>query len=222
MKQKFYLIICILFFKTIAHAGFDVGNGGDILHCPMLNNYFTLDYALTRAGKNKFTARGITSLSDSFQKISNLIDKKLPTLSLSFKEFVSQLENHSDYSKKYIWIASNDLIDIADEHYVDIASACGPNLSGSVDVIQAVIRKKNDAESGSPKTIIFNYDPQALKLIDNSPLQKSYLYVHEWLWNIAKDSNQIRQINSLLHSDQFTSMTQQEVTIYFRRVGIQL
>ncbi len=70
-------------------------------------------------------------------------------------------------------------------------------------------RKSND---GAPKLIqtvihearanafIYSYDANALSLVDDRPLQKSMILVHEFLWRVAPNARVLRDANRFLQS----------------------
>lgn len=153
--------------------------------------------------------------------MQNLISKKLPELSNSFKSYVQNLNNFSDDSKPYIWkINYRDLEDISDENLeVDLPMNCV--RLGEYHVAQAVIRNLQAPTYAFPKgQIVFEFSRDALAYLNDT--QTSFLYVHEWLWDLSDNVEANRNLNYFLHSEQFEKMSAKECRQVFKSFGVNL
>lgn len=166
---------------------------------------------------NQFTEAPIKNLNQSLARISELLNKKLPKLAKSFDTFVSDLQNHNSNSVKYKWVASDFLEEINDEHFYDdpLPTQCRKSLSGIIEVSQAVVRKQL-----SPELVLFEYDQEVLNYL--APLQLSFVFVHEWLWDISSSVEKNRKINFFLHSAQFSQMSPENATEYLKKLSVPL
>lgn len=210
----FVLLFTLLFGAQGFAGGFAIGNGGDIVRCPIDSYYYTLDYVITRAQLNKVGKANVKTWRESLNRIQNLISQKMPTLSKSFSEFTQLLQNRTDFSKPYIWLAKTDLQDVNDEQY---RSYSGCSSWGNKGEFYQVVIRNVVSQPSMPLQVVFQFDPEVFKFIENSALQHSYLVVHEWLWNIVKDAEQNRQLNWFIHSKLFDSYSPAQVQAYFAK-----
>lgn len=214
MKNKILvLIFSVCTSSAFAGGSFGVGNGGDIIRCPVDQNYYSLDFILTKnlLGKDVQIVK-TNSFQDSMSRIERLIAQKLPSLKKSFNEYVMSLNNTSDTRLPYIWQNRRNLDDMNDEEYFRPPTTCQFVVGPPVEVYQAIIRL--DVGNSSDFKIHFLYDADVIALLNNN-VQRSFLYVHEWLWNFTKTANQNRKLNYFIHSTAFESATAEEAEKYF-------
>jgi len=218
------LISCI--FMTLAHAGFVVGNGGDALLCKKsldnpLDGTYALDYILTLTDKAE--AEGLSPVSswkDSSERLQRVLTEKVPTLAPYFKEFTETVFNR-DYSKTKVWEPTPfGLRDLEDENITSlIPQNC--KTEGKTQLIQAVIREFQNYSGTQRGHIIYKYDPEVVKSLDQkSPLQLSFLMVHEWLWDLSQNVNRNRRINRFLHSQEIETMSSEDVIKSLQGMGL--
>jgi hypothetical protein len=209
----------------VALAGGEVENGGDSVFCDVsgdnqLVGYFSLDYLLTYRSRNDNADVIDRSWEESRDRISRQLHAKLPALGRSFDQFVALLFS-TDSLKERIWHeASFGLEDISDERILrKLPPNCyKKNAAGIPEVIQSVIRVRR------PEAVIYEFDPDILAdLEQNSPLQFSFLVVHEWLWDFTGDVQVIRDVNRLLHSSQLEAFANpEELVEAIANLGISL
>ncbi|MBC7465865.1 MAG: hypothetical protein H7256_07720 [Bdellovibrio sp.] len=201
----------------VAGGGFSVGNGGDIIRCPILESYLSLDFVLVSTSKSKVA--NVESKEESFNRIGNILEKNIPELAGSYRNFTKLIFNENDLSQYYIWNQVSNLPDIQDEEFLNIPGVCGLPSYGPADMHQAVIREFVRTALYPLGQVTFSYDPQAIALLKNDPLQLSFLFTHEWLWNIALDAKANRAINYFLHSKEIDKLSVSEVRSRLKAFG---
>ncbi|MBC7467043.1 MAG: hypothetical protein H7256_13725 [Bdellovibrio sp.] len=209
----------LLFGSSSFAGGFAIGNGGDVVRCAVDGYYYSLDYLITREQFVKAGKVRMKNVSESLLRIQSLIDQKIPSLSASFLHYRQLLTNTADFTKAYVWKSEDNLPDISDEEYVNYSGCTEAGYKGQF--FQAIIREKVSAPN-SPAQVVFRFDPEVMKFIATNSLQHSFLLVHEWLWNIAKDAIQNRQINYFLHSKQFELFSPEQIKAYFEKTGVKI
>ena len=200
--------ICI---HTNVYAGIKIGNGdgGDAVICKAdtspgsntpTDGFYALDYLGTlglQFGANVEPA----TWQESAARIQSILDRVSPTLSSSFRAYVEDIKNATDYTRRFVWEeAPYGLIKIDDQNIVALVpDNC--QVHSTVELIPAVVHQ-NDQISGRPPGMqLYAYVPSVLKELERtSALQLSYLYVHEWLWNHSSNVGRNRRINRFLHS----------------------
>lgn len=216
-------VISFLLFTSISFAkplGQDVGNGGDIIICTEstdneLKGNYSLDYVLTYQG---LELEEVATWQESVERIANLIKQKVPELYFSFKDFQDDIYNQS-YSRPHVWEAAPfGLTQVNDEKIaVNLPDNCLVN--GKFNLIQAVIRMNPDYTGAEAQ--IFKYMPKAVDSINEErPVQASFLFVHEWLWELSKNVDRNRRINRYLHSRAFSGHTPQQVVRELKGMGL--
>jgi hypothetical protein len=205
-----------------AHAGQEVGNGGDVLTCrPSADNslegLLSLDYVLTfdPGGPRIVPA---ASVAASLGRIRRNLKAKLPALEDLFVDFVDHLGNQ-DLGRRRIWEkAPFGLVELKDE---DLASASrvpsNCREGGLIPIIQAVIRQA----PSEPGTIIYKYMEETVaELKRDRPLQLSFLLVHEWLWDVSDNVERNRRLVRYFHSEAFDDHSPQQARAYVRGLGL--
>jgi hypothetical protein len=210
--------------SALAQPGQDVGNGGDLIQCrPSTENPFagtlSLDYVLTYQ-EDELSAP--PTLDASLDRISRLLLEKVPTLHESFRKFRASLFNASNPSFPYLWIPVADgLVNVHDED-LNAAERVPDNCRDGdlIPLAQAVIRQ-DPAVTGAGSVVIHKYMANALKkLAAESPLQASFLLVHEWLWNLSDNVHRNRMIDRFLHSAALEAMSAEETQAFLKELGL--
>ncbi len=198
------LLIIILFFPLLSLAGGVVGNGGgDLVLCQpsatnSLSGYYNLDYLIDSLydGGAAQEFEKVVGPNDSFEKnflrIAKVTQYKFPLFYKSLVEFHTSLLKN-DVTSPYRWKkATFGLPSINDEQ---LRVLLPPNcLNSQTPFLQVIIRNNSTGQNE-----LF-YDSQLLSEIENRPLQKSFLFFHEWLRNFTDDPEVIRNANAILHS----------------------
>lgn len=226
--KKMILVISILVFSTASAwaSGGAVGNGGDILTCvPSSQNGFagnyTLDFVASYDGTTKLIADEPNPLrtiwTSLYEKGKQSPDFKYLAQSLLsfFHSAQGQLFKSPDYLDTYIWLPQPfGLVDLQDEDLIQIIPEnCQIVSNGRLkpNLKQAVIREdKSD-------TVILRHDPAALRSL--SPLQFSHLIVHEWLRSSFKQTRDLREVNKLFHSRQFTVASARDASAMLQNIS---
>ncbi len=190
------------------------GGGGDTLICRDEPNvspfvgYFSLDYLATyrKANQNADIVK-IESWEKSAERIiRNLKRLKANNLLGTFLRFSRNIGNEDDYSDGLIWKESGfGLEDIKDEKLLNkLPTNCIPEKNRH-QFIQTVYWKDYN------NLRVYNFDYDVIeKLKAQSPVQLSFLYVHEWLWTHFMTTAPIRVLNRLIHSKKFDTMSSEE------------
>lgn len=228
MKSFFALF---LFFGSIALAdGGVVGNGGDIVTCQAstendFDGQYVLDYLATYDGTTEYIEsenpietiyqslwdkRDDVNFGSNYQEMAD-------SLYFFFLNAKEQLFKKPMYQNYFIWIHQPyGLIDLKDEDLVQRLPENCLTKNGrdvSINLLQAIVRE------GRPSAT-FRYDAKAMQqLAKQSRLQMSFLLVHEWLRAIYPSTRTLRDVNRLLHSQEFVDAPASLATKMFGRVS---
>ena len=97
-----------------------------------------------------------------------------------------------------IWMkTTNPLINLGDENRSQLPVTCVASAKPDFQLYQAVIRRHTGGNEGKVRYLV----DQSLidQLAATSPIQLSYLYIHEWLRDFAHNPDDIGMANDLLH-----------------------
>lgn len=210
-------------------GGVKVGSGGFAVMCTpsnknTYNGYYSLDYLLTEAGPNdsKVKPADIKSLEMSLDRIQRVIREKIPSLLESFTEYKSAVFNRTDMNRLRIWEPTPfELINLDDQNFsVSLPENC--KSEGVIKGIPAVIRQ-DKLYSGTSQHVIYKYVEEVVsQLKQTSPVQLSFLIVHEWLWDISSNVDRNRRVNRLLHSERIESMSSEDIVKELNAYGFYL
>lgn len=211
--------LVLLFTKFAFSKGHDQGNGGNIIECPRLNKTLSLDYVLTKElFEDQIKLVKVKNLEASFLRISKLLKAKVPAFDKSFSDFVNNVNNYTDDTRPYLW--ENVLFDqenLKDQSIDYLPSFCRSGWGSVAWISQVITRYQNTANQNR---VLFSISHQAIGRLDS--LQKSFLYVHEWLWSISSDVVQNRSINYFFHSELFEKLSADEVVRQLQAYGVNL
>lgn len=224
--QIFVFAFLTLAGLTKASARFTVGNGGDAILCRKstdnkLEGSYSLDYIVTLKdiqGEDGLAA--VKSWANSAERIYNLLLVKAPTLAPYFQDFRENVFN-TDYSKSKVWEPTPfGLIEIDDQNITSlIPENC--KTDGKTQLTQAVIREFQSYSGAERDHVIYKYDPAIVSSLDQqSPLQLSFLMVHEWLWDLSQNVDRNRRINRFLHSKEIETMAPEVVISNLKGMGL--
>lgn len=221
MKTIFHLLLVTM--SQFANAiGHDQGNGGVVVQCPGYRQPFSLDYVLAQPlFDKKIKLVSAESAESSLARISNLLKKNnLSELNSSFSQFVANLKNTEDETQPYLWENSySELEELDDQNFARLPSFCNSGRGTTVRFYQAVIRKVENPLSTCPN-VVFHYDRDAVSSLGS--LQRSFLFVHEWLWSVSKDVVQNRKINYFLHTELMDTLSPQNIHQRLKSYGLDL
>jgi hypothetical protein len=218
--MRILLLIITSLFAINANAGHGVRNGGATIYCNGSGRSYSLDYFLARDSFDRnLKILNFNKSKDSLSRIFELLKLKAPKLAQSFQAYLAYIDNTSNPTAPYFWKAAGEgLPEIDDQKITNGFSICqGSRFGGTpFTATQAIIR--HDISTEIKKQIIFEYNAKALE--DLSGTQKSFLYVHEWLWDISDDVELNRKINYFFHSELLDQMSTLQVTQQLQKFGL--
>jgi hypothetical protein len=227
LRKLASFVLLILSLNTFAGGGgSDVGSGGDLVKCvpSAANNLFglySLDF-LIFANQTSVKPTPVQSWQESIFNIRRAMADKTPELLVFFDEYIGDILN-ADQSRRHVWEPTDyTLKEINDEDLplsIQIPVNCRDN--GKLQLVQAVIRQ-NPTFTGS-KLVVFKYMPKIFeKMASESPLQLSFLLVHEFLWSITDNVDRNRRINWFLHSPDFHNLSRIDVIDRLLGMGLKI
>lgn len=219
---KYFLLFLSLILSVETYAGgVLIGNGGNIIRCSGDSHFQSLDFIISRnMFGNKVKIIPAASLNQSLKRIESLLNEKLPQLVDSFRDFTNSIKNKNK-SPLYSWqIPPYGIGSIIDE-ISPIPFRCRNSLGG-VEIYQTIIRYDYKYDDATKNKVVFKYDPDALKLIENNYIQMSFLMVHEWLWGYTSDIKVNRKLNYYLHSTLFNSVEASEAESILKSYGLKI
>jgi hypothetical protein len=204
-----------------ARADWFVGNGGDAVYCEggAFDGYFAYDFLVTFDGRwDAFLEE--PSVEAYLAAIQLKLAAASPALGTSFADFVDQMYNTS-FARQRIWQAAPfGLINIAGDDAVSLVpSEC--RVGHEIRVVQAVIRQPPQSSGLPADKILYRYVPDVTEgLATESPMQLSFLMVHEWLWDHTTDLKVIQRVTSYLHRKTFFAATPEAAMEELRGMGL--
>ncbi|MCX6118370.1 MAG: hypothetical protein NT027_12565 [Proteobacteria bacterium] len=203
-------------------------DGGDQISCTKsADNEFagayTLDYFLTLDESKHPQLPDWEAYRD---RIQSQLSIKFPELAESFRKYTQDLLKSSDAQYR-IWksIPSSELEDLSDEQVQSSQRKIPHNcldLSGKPNLRQLVRREVLYLPDVAERKIFYFYDKQAMEeLRVKSPLQFSYIVVHEWLWDFVGSAWANRIVNHVFQSESLTDLSASEIRQHLRAFGIE-
>ncbi|MCK5884326.1 MAG: hypothetical protein KAG61_11605 [Bacteriovoracaceae bacterium] len=211
----------------------DGRGGGDVVYCrPDLSSsryagLYTLDYLLTRESdfdENSDEFFKFTNDSKAAMNIALSIASQLegisPKASLSLQSFLRLTgngswvnnENRGDIFR--VWIPTARLRDYKDEDFINDLPANCYGDDGTMNISQMILRE--DVNSN----ILYHYNKKLFTELKGSPLQMSYLLIHEWLRDYTVHAAVIRRVTHFLHSSEFFEAPPYKSVTAIKRMGI--
>ncbi|MEQ1877006.1 MAG: hypothetical protein ABL958_10200, partial [Bdellovibrionia bacterium] len=206
-----------------------VGNGGDVIECKAavgrpFAGIYSLDYILTYQASNQNSdIQQPPSLQASIKRIRGILAAKLPELIFGFDSFTWFYRNTKVMNAARFWEeAPFGLVDIKDEKIVGLVPPNCQN-SGVLKIQQAIVRQFSPGVPSLHEMVVYKYAPSVLDHVEkNLPLQASFLFIHEWLWDFSRDVEKNRRINRLIHSSEFDRLSSADLRDIFTRMGVVL
>jgi hypothetical protein len=200
---------------------------------PHGSDRFSLDYVKARKsgmGKDQFSDP--LSWKESRERIEKILLTATPRLLETFQHFLLST-NEIDLSLNLSvlgqnptrrWSPSNTELTFR-ESKKNIFPECGFRYTvGGATVHflvfqRSIIRVAKNWEQG--QSLHYFYNQNALNgLLENSPLQYSFLMVHEWLWDHTRSSDVNHRVNVFLHSREIDRMSPGQIRARLRRLGL--
>ncbi len=212
------ILFAIGLVSSIAAAdGGKAGNGGDAVIC--YGKFFSLDLALTHSNESKLleVTKNAKSAKEIISYIEQHISTKIPKLAETLKDFNRFNKDQFDFTTKRVWISGPPPTDIKDEAITaELPKACLKE-DGTPDLVQAVVRTESD------DGIVYYYHPSILQQLEsNSPVQLSFVLIHEWLRDFTQDPYVIQRVNRMIHTEGWQSISSEDIIKAFRRSGLKL
>lgn len=224
--KSFLLAFGALNIATASISGTEIRGGGDAVRCiasteNSLKGTYSLDYLLTKSSATSADIAPASTVGASLARIQAILERKLPKLGLSLKNYNAVIDNYTDFTRSRVWIASDSLVNIGDEDLL----VTGPvncqksDRSGKLDLVQAVSR----IQDLNTHFVRYYFDQSVVTELERAgPVQLSFLYVHEWLWDfyLPERVNNSRLVNRLLHSKQLDSLSAHDLWVSLRNLGV--
>lgn len=213
----------------------DGRGGGDVVFCnanPQVSRYkglYTLDYLLTRnddfnenqAEHFKF-ANFKGSSNDIILSISKKLEEISPAAGKSLRAFLARVEvddwtqNQTESSGELfrVWVPAPRLMEYQDEDFITDLPANCYNEKHERNISQIILRE--DVNS----TIIYHYNRQLFTELKGTPLQMSYLLIHEWLRDYTVHASILQRVNAYMHSEDFFKSQGYENASAIKRMGL--
>lgn len=224
---RYALLFCIAFSQLVGQLslaqkaeGGVAGGGGDAILCND-GKYYSYDYILTLGSAETLNPEYMSANSARLivSDIAKNLKSKVYYMGRSLEEFIGRIGasayETTNYSQR-VWLTGiNPLLDISDESRLRIPKDC-LNEAGQAKIYQAVIRTQ-----GKYGIIQYNYDQNITHALHrNSPLQLSFLYIHEWLRDYTDDPETLVNMTRMLHSQAWTTMDTKAVIMGMIRYGM--
>ncbi len=184
--------------------------------------YFSLDYIYAiGAGSSPSDFASIRDWEDSQGRLVKILSGVSHGLLRSFSRFaestqqMESLDNDNDLVRKREWSKLLGLTRYRTNKIDGIPENClvkQANGNGTIVKIFSYFRAIIRIEKKSRRSIVYHYNPYFLKSkVMDSPLQLSFIMIHEWLWDYTQDSNVNRSVNNFLHSKEIEKMSSGEI-----------
>lgn len=222
------LLMTSLLSAATAHAaGGYVGNGGDGIECRKdaanrFDGIYALDYLVTLPTIQADDGlRAVSSWQVSQTRILWMLRNKVPSLAQSFEHF-SKLIYNTSFTQDRVWEPSPfGLVPLDDQRLTSLLPENCKDNKANPNIIQAVIRLYEGYSGTVPGHIVYKYDPTFLDKLDKqAPLQLSFLFVHEWLWDVSPNVERNRRVNRFLHSRAAEALSPADMIAELKGMGL--
>lgn len=217
MKALLFALLALSVFKTPeAHAGNEVGNGGDVV-------------TFTKGGKK------IVQLLDYYEAVDKRklqLDVGSPNESVEVlaKRLVDRLMEHSPRRAKIYQVAVQKFLALNNEEsrlvndrkFEDLGDTGGYDICDQCEIEQIVLANHRKAEDYFEGDIRYRVQKRLWDKLDN--IHKAGLAVHEILYREAltygiTNSTNVRVLNGMLAANAFKGKTKDEFAEVMRKVG---
>lgn len=195
-------IFLSLMFSSIAFGtGGVVGNGGSSVECKYVASGFpagiyNLDYLIDSITVSPYAnefdqvVKPGDNSRKNLERIYLAAGNDFPAFSDSLGIYIDDLLKPS-VSEPYDWKQAPYGLPAIDD--TDLRAQLPQNcVTGETPFIQTVIRNQREFQ------VELTYDTTVMSRLE--PVQQSFLFFHEWLWNFTSDSESIRDANAILHA----------------------
>lgn len=230
MKLRAHLLFltifsCLTFFQSQPSAaspkaeGGVAGGGGNVLVCHN-GKHYSYDYVMTQAVGRDVHAdfKSEDSAMKILVKMHGQLQSVNPAMAITLEDFIKSIGESAFRSGSYnrVWIPGvSPLTRIHDESRLRRTIFC-LNSEGEPRLYQAVIRQQS-----ALGFIQYHYDQSLINsLARHSPVQLSFLYVHEWLRDYTTDPTVIMNVTRMLHEGEWMTATPAEFASVLLRYGL--
>lgn len=216
--MKYLLLLFAIFGTSPANAeGGKAGNGGDAIRCK--GKLYSLDFIQTQSNESNLlsVAKSAKSAKEITSYITEQMTKKIPLMAETLTDFNQINKNQFDQTTKRLWLPGPSPIDIKDEAITaDFPAECLKS-DGSPNIVQVVIRASTAAG------IVYYYSPSLLRELEStSPVQLSFILIHEWLRDFTEDPYVIQRVNRMIHTEGWQSISWENFRMAFLRNGLDI
>jgi hypothetical protein len=213
---KIFLLLTCLILPFFAYAeGGEVGNGGTGIYCnsPVDGSavLFSTDSVLMR--NQRFYENRLFESTISFNKFFiDKLTKTLPSLAHSFQEFLKIMKKKKGpfLTKQYLfWQEGSPKATNDQEFKVNFPSNCLNLVTRQPTIKQIVGRYNLDLSRGDRhgsknlEKILYISNSEMVEELRKNGDELSWLIVHEWLWYYVESIENLRLVNTYLHSYEF-------------------
>jgi hypothetical protein len=210
MFKRYFLAVYLCFsmlLPTMAAAQVEVGNGGDIVHCRdedgmEFKGYYFLDYLVTYSANKTYH-----SGNDPLMEIVNYVEERDLALGANLRDFVTQARlqifGSPDRTHRFQWQRNdNGVATLSDEDLRFLPERFPSNClaAGSdkkLELLQIVFHSER-----SDGIHLYRFDGMHLGRIEQDARQFSFMIIHEWLWQFAREAYVVRDANLFLQTDE--------------------
>ena len=205
--------------SMVARAGGQDTGGGNVIQCDD-GKMYSWDFVNAKLSQ--------VSVDPAFLAAKSA-DEILAIISQRLYKFNRRLADSLDSFRKFntdpldegprLWInTTNPLINLGDEDRTQIPVSCVANAKPDFHLYQAVIRRQ--AIDGGK--VRYQADQKLLQgLAANSPVQLSFLYIHEWLRDYSKNASDIDLADQLLHDSKIYTFSAALFNRTLSNIGVQ-
>lgn len=219
LRLKAIILSTLLTTCQLWAAGGESGGGGSAVKCKD-GKMYSLDYLLTQrpANEEQFP-REITNAKDEKEillAIAENLKKKIPNLGLALENYTKSLYSQSNPDQLRYWSPSEHQLISTDDQIIikNLTEKCGPKINPETKDIaleQAVIRSpmsgfkidtgvNSKGETIEIRSVQYTFDYSVLNLLrKNSPIQVSFLLLHEFFRDFTDDVKVMYRLSRFMH-----------------------
>ena len=220
-------ICCSMLLPTVAAAQVEVGNGGDIVHCRdeddmEFKGYYFLDYLVTFSANKTYH-----SSSDPLTEIVNYVEERDLALGANLRDFVTQariqIYGSPDRTNRFQWQRNdNGVATLTDEDLRFLperfpSNCFSPGSDKKLELLQIVFHSER-----ADGIHLYRFDGMHLERIKQDARQFSFMIIHEWLWQFAREAYVVRDANLFLQTTELLATDNTNFRLALTNMGLNL